>query len=157
MIRKAVETDIPYIIETGMRLHARSGNEDVPVHKPHVFQVLRVFVHGRDKLCVVSERDEIIRGFLMATVEPFWWADPVRGRRFVTDWAFYSEHRGDGVKMLQAMQDWAWAQPRVVEVACATNVPKGRGVIDGLFKRAGFSKVGGRYKVNRPNGEAEIR
>lgn len=152
MIRKAKEEDIPYIIETGMRLHARSGNEDVPVHKATVFGVMRVFVLAQDRFFVVSEHDEIIRGFLMASIEPFWWDDPMRGRRFVTDWAFYSEIMGDGVKMLRAMQEWAWMQPRVVEVACATNVPKGRGVVDTLFEKAGFQRVGGRYKVGKPNG-----
>jgi hypothetical protein len=150
MIRKAIEEDIPFIIETGLRLHQRSGNEDVPVHRPTVFSTMLMFIRGWDKLLVVSERDEIIRGFVMASVEPFWWDDPVRGRKFVTDWAFYSEHRGDGVLMLRAVQEWAWLQPRVVEVACATNVPKGRGVVDALFTKAGFDKVGGRYKVSKP-------
>ena len=153
MIRKATEEDIPYIIETGLKLHAKSGNEDVRVHRPTVFHAMRVFVIARDKFFVVSERKEIIRGFLMASIEPFWWADPVRGRRYVTDWAFYSEHRGDGVLMLKAMQEWAWMQPRVVEVACATNVPKGRGVMDRLFDTAGFRRVGGRYKISRSEQE----
>ncbi len=150
MIREAIEADIPYIIETGMRLHAKSGNEGVPMHKPTVFGVIRLFILARDKFFIVSERDEIIRGLLMASIEPFWWADPVRGRRYVTDWAFYSEIRGDGVLMLKALQEWSWMQPRVVEVASATNVPKGRGVIDAMYCEAGFNRVGGRYKVVRP-------
>jgi hypothetical protein len=152
MIREATEEDIPYIIETGMRLHARSGNKDVPVHKPTVFIMLQIFARARDRLLLVSERDEIIRGFIMAACESFWWDDPVRGRRYVTDWAFYSEHRGDGVLMLRAMQEWAWMQPRVVEVSCASNVPKGKGLVDQLFKKAGFTRVGGRYKIAKPDG-----
>ena len=152
MIRKAIEEDIPYITETGMRLHARSGNADVAVHKPTVFLVLREFIVARDKVLIVSERDEIIRGFVMASCEPFWWADPVRGRRYVTDWAFYSEHRGDGVLMLRAVQEWAWMQPRVIEMACATNVPYGRNVMEGMFKKAGFEHVGGRFKIAKPDG-----
>jgi len=150
MIRKAKETDIPYIIETGRRLHERSGNADVPIHKPHVFMLLRSFITIPSRLLIVSEHDEIIRGFIMASAEPFWWADPVRGRRFVTDWAFYSEIWGDGVLMLRAMQEWAWSLPRVVEVACATNVPKGKGLLEKTYKAAGFTKVGGRYKIARP-------
>lgn len=153
MIRKATEADIPYLIETGMRLHAKSGNENVPVHKPTVHNTFAVFIRSRDKLAILSEHDEIVRGFLLASVEPFWWDDPVRGRRYVTDWAFYSELRGDGRHMLRAMQEWAWTQPRVVECACATNVPKGRGVVDSLFEQSGFTRVGGRYKVAKPDGE----
>lgn len=150
MIREATEDDIPRIIESvGLRLHAKSGNEDVPIHKATVFGVMRVFVLAKDKFFVVSEHKGEIRGFLMASVEPFWWDDPQRGRRFVSDWAFYSEIRGDGILMLKALQEWAWMQPRVVEVACATNVPKGRGVVDNLFEKAGFTRVGGRYKVSK--------
>jgi len=154
MIRKAKETDIPYIIETGKRLHERSGNADVPIHKPHVFMLLKSFITIPTRCLIVSEQDEIIRGFVMASAEPFWWADPVRGRRFVTDWAFYSEHRGDGVLMLRAMQEWAWSIPRVVEVACATNVPKGKGLLKKLFLEAGFDHVGGRYKIAKPEEES---
>ena len=153
MIRKAKESDIEYIIETGRRLHERSGNADVPIHKPHVFMLLRSFITIPSRLLIVSEREEIIRGFVMASAEPFWWADPIRGRRYVTDWAFYSEIRGDGVLMLRAMQEWAWSLPRVVEVACATNVPKGKGLMNGLFDEAGFTRVGGRYKIAKPEEE----
>ena len=152
MIRKATEEDIQYIIETGLRLHAKSGNEEVPVHKATVFATMRAFVLARDKFFVISERDDIVRGFIMASIEPFWWADPVRGRRYVTDWAFYSEIRGDGVLMLRAMQEWAWMQPRVVECACATNVPRGRRVVETMFISAGFDHVGGRFKVEKPDG-----
>ena len=151
MIRKVVESDIPYVTEAAVRLHKKAGMENVPIHKPTLFGVMRVFARAHDRFFVVSERDEIIRGFLMASIEPFWWDDPVRGRRFVSDWAFYSEIRGDGVLMLKALQEWAWMQPRVVECACATNVPKGRGVVDALFEKAGFDRVGGRYKVGKPS------
>lgn len=152
MIRKATEEDIPYIIETGLRLHAKSGNEDVPVHKPTVFKTMQFFSRARDKFFIISEHEEIVRGLLMASIEPFWWDDPVRGRRYVTDWAFYSEIMGDGILMLQAMQEWAWMQPRVVECACATNVPRGRRVVESMFTKAGFDHVGGRFKVGKPNG-----
>ena len=52
--------------------------------------------------------------------------------------------------MLKALTEWAWMQPRVIEVACATNAPKGRGVVDKLFNKAGFETVGGRYRMQKP-------
>ena len=52
--------------------------------------------------------------------------------------------------MLEAIKEWAWTVPRVVEVACATNVPKGRGVVNSLFKDAGFEQVGGMFRVSKP-------
>lgn len=152
MIRKAKDEDIEILAnELGVKLHGKLGQTaDAEIHKPTVFAVMRAFVHSRDKLFIVSEHEEQLRGFLMASIEPFWWADPKRGRRYVTDWAFYSEIRGDGVLMLKAMQEWAWMQPRVIEVACATNVPKGRRVVERMFDQAGFEHVGGRFKVSRP-------
>lgn len=150
MIRKAKENDILYIIETGHRLHERSGNEDVPIHRPTVFHTLRQFIHHPDKCAIVSEHENVIRGFLLGCAIPFWWDDHDRGRRYATDYAFYSEHRGDGLLMLEAFKEWAWKVPRVVEVACATNVPKGRGVVGALYKRAGFEQVGGMYRVKKP-------
>jgi hypothetical protein len=152
VIRKAELEDVPYIAnDTALRLHARLGStKEAEIHKPTMFRVMEHFVRANDKLFIVSEHEEIIRGFLMASIEPFWWADPMRGRRYVTDWAFYSEIRGDGVLMLKAMQEWAWMQPRVIEVAVATNVPKGRGVVEAMFNKAGMEQVGGRFKVSKP-------
>lgn len=151
MIRKATENDIPIILDDiGQRLHARSGDTPAEIHRPTAIAVMRSFVHARDKLFIVSEHNEHLHGLLMAAVEYFWWADPMRGRRYVTDWAFYSEIRGDGVLMLKAMTEWAWMQPRVIGIKCATQVPKGRGIVDRLFGRAGFTRVGGMYIMKKP-------
>ena len=153
MIRKATEDDIPLIIgDLGQRFHAKS-REIAEIHRPTAIAVMRAFVHARDKLFIVSEHDEHLRGLLMAAVEQYWFADPQRGRRYVTDWAFYSEIKGDGILMLKAMTEWAWMQPRVVEVKCATQVPKGRGVVDRLFSSAGFTRVGGMYNMRKPSGD----
>jgi len=151
LIRKATENDIPLILnDIGQRLHDRSGETEAEIHRPTAFAVMRAFCAARDKLFIVAEHDNHLHGFLMAGVEQYWWTDPTRGRRYVTDWAFYSEVRGDGVLMLQALQAWAWSQPRVIEVKCATQVPKGRGVVDKLFDRAGFTPVGGMYRSHKP-------
>lgn len=154
MIRKATLEDVPYVAnDTAVRLHGKLGSTSAAeIHKPTLFRVMEAFVRMQDRLFIVSEHEDVIRGFLMASIEPFWWADPQRGRRYVTDWAFYSEIRGDGVLMLKAMQEWAWMQPRVIEVAVATNVPKGRGVVESMFKKAGMEQVGGRFKVSKPDG-----
>lgn len=153
MIRKATENDIPLILnDLGQRFHAKS-KEIAEIHRPTAIAVMRAFVHARDKLFIVSEHDELLRGMLMASVEQSWFADPQRGRRYVSDWAFYSEIRGDGVLMLKAMTEWAWMQPRVVEIKCATQVPKGRNVVDRLFDAAGFERIGGMYQIRKPSGD----
>lgn len=153
MIRKATENDIPLILnDLGQRFHAKS-KEIAEIHRPTAIAVMRAFVHARDKLFIVSEHDELLRGMLMASVEQNWFADPQRGRRYVSDWAFYSEIRGDGILMLKAMTEWAWMQPRVVEIKCATQVPKGRNVVDRLFDAAGFERIGGMYQIRKPSGD----
>lgn len=152
MIRKATEDDLQIVAhDLARRLHGKLGSTaDAEIHMPTMFMVMRQFILARDKFFVVAEHKDRLHGFLMASIEPFWWADPQRGRRYVTDWAFYSEIRGDGILMLKAMSEWAWMQPRVIEVAVATNVPKGRGVTEKMFAKAGFEQVGGRFKISRP-------
>ena len=118
-----------------------------------MFMVFRQFIVHPEKCLIVSEHDNIIRGFLLACPVPFWWDDQERGRRYITDYAFYSEHRGDGLLMLEALKEWAWTIPRVVEVACATNIPKGRRLIEKLFSTAGFEHVGGMFRIKKPGVE----
>ena len=154
MIRKATEDDLEIVAhDLAKRLHAKLGSTSkAEIHMPTMFRVMRHFILANDKLFIVAEHKNHLHGFLMAAVEPFWWSDPLRGRRYATDFAFYSEIRGDGILMLKALQEWAWMQPRVIEVAIATNVPKGRGVVERMFAKAGFEQVGGRFKVSKPDG-----
>lgn len=152
MIKEAKIEDIPNVIEVGQRLLDKSVNRAVPVHKPTAFHVLNKFIGNPDYLLLVAEHDERFTGFVMAACEPFWWDDPVRGRRYVTDWAFYSQRRGDGLKMLNIVREWAWTRPRVVEVTIATNVLHGDGASDILFGRAGFQRVGSMYYQPNPIG-----
>jgi len=94
-----------------------------------------------------------ISGFVMASVEPYWEVDPKRGRRYVTDWAFYSERFGSGRKMLKIMVDWAWTMPRVIEVKVGTQIPQSDELMDRLFISAGFERVGRMYRCHKPQGE----
>jgi len=152
VIRKATEDDLQIVAhELAPRLQARLDNAaKTEIHMPTMFYIMRHFVVAQDKFFVVAEHENHLHGFLMAGVESFWWVDQQRGRRYVSDWAFYSEVRGDGVLMLNALKEWAWLQPRVIEVVLATETYKGRGVVERMFKGAGFEHVGGKFKVSRP-------
>jgi len=150
MIRKGRLEDINGIIEIGTKLLKRSNNSEVPVSRNAVFQALRIFEKAPDKVILVAEHGIRFTGFIMAAAETYWWDDTRRGRRYVTDWAFFSERSGDGLKMLKIVTKWAWALPRVVEVNIARNFTNAEDTADMVFKRAGFERAGAMYTVKKP-------
>ena len=150
MIRKGRIEDIPKIFEVGEKLREQYYKTNVPMHKPTVFKTLQAFIRSPEKLLLVADHAGPFSGFVMASVEPFWDVDPRSGRRYVTDWAFYSERFGDGRKMLDIVVTWAWSLPRVIEVKMGTQIPQSDKVMDRLFGGAGFERVGRMYRFDKP-------
>jgi len=150
MIRKGRLEEIDQIIEVGTRLLQRSNNKDVPVCRLSVFNVIREFIRRPDKALLVADHDGDFTGLLMVAAEAYWWDDQRKGRRYVTDWCFYSEHYGDGVKMLNIATAWAWKLPRVVEVNIARNFTNAERAADGMFAIAGFTRAGAMYTAKKP-------
>lgn len=149
VIRKGRVEDINLIIDVGKRLLHKSNNRDVPVSKNAVFNVIREFVRAPDKVILVAGNRYRLSGLIMAAAETFWWDDPRRGRRYVTDWCFYSEISGDGLRMLDIVTRWAWSLPRVVEVNVARNFTNAEDSADKLFKKAGFKRAGAMYTAKK--------
>ena len=154
MIRKGRMDDLEGIIEIGTKLLERSNNSDVPVCRHSVFTAVREFVRAPDKAVLLAEHDGVITGFIMVAAETYWWADPRSGRRYVTDWAFFSQRHGDGIKMLRIVTRWAWSMPRVLEVNIARNFTNAEGTADKVFKEAGFARAGAMYTAKKPEEQA---
>ena len=154
MIRKGRLEDIDLITEIGSKLLARSNNSDVPVCRQSVFAAIREFVRAPDKAILLAEHDSRITGFIMVAIETYWWADQRSGRRYATDWAFYSERAGDGLKMLNIVTRWAWSMPRVLEVNIARNFTNAEGTADTVFNEAGFARAGAMYTAKKPEEQA---
>jgi hypothetical protein len=150
MIRKGRLEEIDSIIEVGTKLLERSNNSDVPVCRVSVFKAIREFIRAPDKALLVADHDGRFTGLLMAAAEPYWWDDERRGRRYVTDWCFYSERAGDGLKMLNVITAWAWKLPRVVEVNIARNFTNAEDRADEVFNKAGFVRAGAMYTAKKP-------
>ena len=149
VIRKGRNEDIPKIFDVGARLREQYYKENVPMHKPTAFRILDQFIRSPEKLLLVADHGGPFTGFVMASVEPFWEVNPKTGRRYVTDWAFYSERFGDGRKMLKIVVEWAWSLPRVIEVKMGTQIPQSDAVMDRLFGDAGFERVGRMYRFEK--------
>ena len=150
MIVKGREEDIPEIIEIATKLLLRSNNKDVPVDRLQAFQTMRHFIRSPDKALLCAVHDGVYTGILMVAAETFWWDNPRKGRRYVTDWCFYSERAGDGLKMLDIATKWAWALPRVVEVNICRNFTNAEDRADIVFDKAGFVRAGAMYTAKKP-------
>ncbi len=150
MIRKGRLEDIEGIIEIGTKLLNRSNNSEVPVSRYAVFHAIRMFVSAPDKTILVAQHGNRFTGLIMAATETYWWADQKSGRRYVTDWSFYSERAGDGLKMLNIITQWAWSLPRVIEVNIARNFTNAEKQADIMFGEAGFERAGSIYTAKKP-------
>ncbi len=150
MIRKGRLEEIDKIIDIGTKLLLRSNNKDVQLNRHATFTVIREFIRLPDKAILVAEHGGRFTGLIMAAAEVYWWDDPRRGRRYVTDWCFYSERMGDGLKMLDIVTKWAWKLPRVVEVNIARNFTNAEDGADIVFRKAGFERAGAMYTAKKP-------
>jgi hypothetical protein len=153
MIRKGRLDDLELIIEIGSKLLEVSNNNSVPICRHSVFSVIREFIRAPDKVVLLAEHDGIITGFIMAAAEVYWWDNQRSGRRYVTDWSFFSQRAGDGEKMLNIVTKWAWSLPRVIEVNIARNFTNAEGTADQVFNRAGFKRAGAMYTAKKPEGQ----
>ncbi len=149
MIRKGRMDEIDELVKIGTKLLERSNNKDVPVCRLSVFQVFSEFIRRPDKALLVADHDGSLTGIIMVAAETYWWDDQRRGRRYVTDWCFYSERAGDGLKMLNIVTEWAWKLPRVVEVNIARNFTNAEPYADKVFGRAGFIRAGAMYTAKK--------
>jgi hypothetical protein len=153
MIRKGRMEDIPKIFIVGQKLREKYYKQNVPMDRQQVFKTLSLFIRSPQKILLVADHGGPFRGFLMADCQPFWDVNPRSGRRYVTDWAFYSEMFGDGRKMLKIATEWAWSQPRVINVLMGTQIPQSDATMDRLFCGAGFERVGRMYRMEKPQGD----
>lgn len=155
MITKGRLEDLDSIIEIGTKLLEASNNSTVPVCRNSVFLAVREFIRAPDKIVLLATHDGITTGFIMAAAEVYWWDDQRSGRRYVTDWAFYSQRAGDGEKMLRIVSKWAWSLPRVIEVNVARNFTNAEGTADKVFKKAGYERAGAMYTAKKPEEQHE--
>lgn len=134
MIREAVLTDVPRLIEMGCRFIAETTYvSDIPANPEQLEHLARWLIEG-DGVVFVSEREGQLTGMLGAMIFPH----PMSGQRTASDlfWWVEPEARGDGVRLLKRMEQWAIAQGAERLMMAAPTARVGL-----LYERLGYRAV----------------
>lgn len=91
----------------------------------------------------VVEQDGALTGVLLGVVERLWFSRA----RYASDLVFYSEDGRSGLALLRQFVEWAWSVPGVVEISCAQSSGLHMERADVLYRRVGFTKVGGLWTL----------
>lgn len=131
MIREATLSDVPRLVEMGCRFITDTAyRHDIPAN-PAQLESLALWLLNGGGVIFVSERHGHVTGMLGAvrfdhpmsgqrTVsEMFWWVDP--------------EARGDGVRLLKRMEQWATEHGAERVMMIAPSLEVGR-----LYHRLGY-------------------
>ncbi len=90
------------------------------------------------------------RAVLAATAMPYWWAHQGHGPQYATEMIFVSTLRDSGLKLLRALELWAWTLPRVkkIEMDISSDIHPER--TSELYLDAGFKQTGTIFVKDRP-------
>lgn len=139
-IRKAAPGDLERIVEMGMRFVAETDyHELIQVRPEKLAETVLSIVKNPDGVVLVSESEDQVTGMiaLVAFDHPYsgtrtaseavWWVDP--------------EHRGVGLRLLQAAEGWAKEKGAKAMVMVAPNEAIGR-----LYMRLGYKPIETSYQ-----------
>lgn len=139
MIREATPADLPDLIRMGKAFHAVTGVADlIPMDVETLGRTFLQLMGGESSTILVKD-DAGIVGAVGALLHPhyfnnahitgqelFWWVDP--------------EHRGAGVELLDALEDWARSMgARTFGMIALEAIDGGRA--GSIYKRRGYRPV----------------
>lgn len=142
-VRKAVPNDLTQMVALGYRLCDLTPYKDIPRDRPSIVRAFSVSMSSQFGCAFVTERDGKLTGLIVGIAQQLWFSRA----RYATDLLFYSEHPGDGYKLLKQFLSWAWKVPGVVEVTMGQSSGMRRS--DALYRRAGLQRVGGVFTMVR--------
>lgn len=135
MIRRAVEEDIPRLVEMGQRFMRETDyREHLSENPAQIALFLRNLLTCPDGAVFVSGSDASLTGtiVLLRFVQPFsgevivselaWWVDP--------------EARGDGVRLLRTAEAWA-LEHGAIAMQMIAPTPK----VERFYERLGYARV----------------
>jgi GNAT superfamily N-acetyltransferase len=139
-IRRAIPDDLERIVEMGMRFVAETGYQDlIQVRPEKLADTVLSIVTNPDGVVFVSESGDQVTGMIamLAFDHPYsgtrtaseavWWVDP--------------EHRGVGLRLLRAAEDWAKENgAKVMQMVAPTEE------IGALYARLGFKPIETSYQ-----------
>ena len=104
-MRAATFDDLPALVALSRCYHAEAHNW-LPFDEKYVAENFRVkTIDTMDGICLVTESDAAITGYLAATVSMFFPA-PVR-LAVELAWYVHQDHRGRGGELLDEYENWA--------------------------------------------------
>lgn len=141
--RRATPNDLQQMIELGYRLCDQTPYKNIPRDRPAIVRTFTRAMSSQFACAFVTERDGKLTGLIVGIAEQLWFSRA----RYATDLLFYSEHPGDGRKLLKLFLAWAWKVPGVVEVTMAQS--SGMKSVGSLYRREGLQRVGGLFTMVR--------
>lgn len=138
MIRFAIATEVPRLVEMGLRFRRETGYAQHLAENPVQMAVLAEQLAAAESI-LVTERAGAIVGMIGFVVYPhFLSGETIAGEVF---WWVEPEHRGEGVKLLRAFEETARKRgARLVQMIAPTpNVAK-------LYERLGYGFVESAYQ-----------
>jgi hypothetical protein len=112
--------------------------------------VMALSHHGKGMYAAVVENGAAITGIIIAGTQPVYL---IGDRLTATDlfWVCDGGEPRDAVALMKSMLGWAWLNPMVVEVVCASNTviledPEASGRI---LQRLGMKPAGNIYRMER--------
>jgi len=152
MIRDAKISDVPALVELGVKMHAKTVYGGLPIDEFECARVFRRAIGRGMSNCIVAVHDDVITGFILLEVCSYWWANADKGPRFVTDLATFSIKPGDGRRLVRAAIYWAKQQRKVVECTFQNSSGQHIETADRIYLAAGCRKIGGCYYIDLRGG-----
>lgn len=135
MIRKATVDDVPRAVAMGVRFLADTAYHDsIATNPAQLADIAERLATRDDSVLFVSEQDGEIVGMIGAYI----YAHPYSSEPFATElfWWVEPEHRGQGVRLLKQVQQWAATHGAVKLQVVAPNER-----VANVYERLGFAKV----------------
>lgn len=133
-IRPATHADIPTLVAMGRQFREQTAYRDLIAEAPEqMANLCRLLIDGAGAILVL-ETDGFVVGMIGLHCAPhFFSGEPVAGEVF---WWVDPEHRGGGLRLLKAAEQWAREQGATVLQMIA---PDGR--VEQLYERLGYRAI----------------
>ncbi len=145
-IRAAEMGDIEAIVEIGKRGHAASANAAYKFDEMKTKILCASLIVGKKTCLFVAKADDVIVGILLGQEDEYGYCR----LRYATDIAVYSETPGAGRALMRRFEKWAFEERKVDQLLLGvSHGGKSTKQTESLYRRAGFSHVGGIYTKQR--------
>lgn len=102
MIRKAIFTDIPQLIELSIEALQIDAYSELTINRTRVYECVKSVVNSAANFAWVSEKDGVITGALGAEVVPL----PFYYGSQAVVYMWYCKNPGDGKKLMRQFLNW---------------------------------------------------